>query len=132
MLDLLNNIITQFQALPVGVSIWVTWMGAIFLAALAFASKRKTARFALLTFFVFTFLGAAIAVWLTGSIHWIGLVHLIVWPPLFIHLVNHEIRDRDFKPKSTYGIWVILLTITMTVSLLFDLRDVFFLFTGSK
>ena len=132
MLDLLNTIITQFQALPLGVFIWVNWMGALFSASLFFVAIHKTARFALLTFFVFTFLGALIAVWLTGTIHWIALVHLIVWPPLLIHLVKHEIRSVGFQPKSLYGGWVILLTITMIVSLLFDLRDVVLLFQGNK
>ena len=132
MLDLLNTIITQLQALPLGVSIWVNWMGALFMVAFVFAFKHKAARFALLTFFVFTFIGAMIAVWLTGTIHWIALVHLIVWPPLLIHLINREIRSVGFKPKSAYGLWVILLTITMIVSLLFDLRDVVLLFQGNK
>ena len=132
MLELLNTIISQFQALPLGVSIWVNWMVAVFMLAFVFAFKHKAARFALLTFFVFTFLGAGVAVWLTGTIHWIALVHLIFWPPLLIHLINREIRSIGFQPKSIYGMWVILLTITMIVSLLFDLRDVVLLFLGNK
>ena len=132
MLDILYDLINQFGALPASVLIWVGWMGALFTAALFFVAIHKTARFALLTFFVFTFLGALIAVWLTGTIHWIALVHLIVWPPLLIHLVIHEIRSVGFQPTSLYGGWVILLTITMIVSLLFDLRDVVLLFQGNK
>ncbi|MFK5978020.1 MAG: hypothetical protein QM488_03935 [Rhizobiaceae bacterium] len=132
MLDLFKTTIIQFQALPLGVSIWVNWMGALFMLAFVFAFKHKAARFALFTFFVLTIMGAMIAVWLTGSIHWIALVHLIVWPPLLVHLINREIRNDGFEPKSFYGVWVILLTITMVVSLLFDLRDVVLVFAGNK
>lgn len=132
MLDLLNNVLNQFGALPTGVLIWVGWMGAIFTAALFFVSTRKAARFALLTFYGLTFIGSSIAIWFTGSIHWIGLVHLIFWPPLLFYLIRHEITDAGFKIRSVYGIWVILLIATMVVSLIFDLRDVVQLFQGSK
>ncbi|PCI02993.1 MAG: hypothetical protein COB78_11970 [Hyphomicrobiales bacterium] len=132
MLSFLYNVLDQFLALPSGVLTWVVWMGAVFTAALLFVSTRKTARFALLTFYGFTFVGSSIAIWFTGSIHWIGLVHLIFWPPLLFHLIKNEIRDASFKPKSIYGSWVILLIITMIVSLVFDLRDVVLLFQGNN
>jgi len=132
MLEFINDIQTQFAALPAGVSLWVMWMMAVFFAATPFSLKHRSARFALLTFFGFTFLGAGIAVWLTGSIHWIALVHLIFWPPLLFYLMKHEISGPNFEVKSIYGIWIVLLTITIIISLIFDVRDTAMLLQGSK
>lgn len=123
MFDLFKEMIVQFEALPMPVLLWVSWMGFIFALAFFYARERKAAQFAILTFFVFTFLGAGIAFYLMGSIHWIAVVHLIVWPPLLYYLLVHEVRSSGFRPKSTYGLWVILLIATMVVSLLFDIRD---------
>ena len=87
MFDLFKEMITQFKALPMPVLLWVSWMGFIFALAFFYAHERKAARFAILTFFVFTFLGAGIAFYFMGSIHWIAVIHLIVWPPLLYYLL---------------------------------------------
>lgn len=121
------------------VAMWINWMGIVFLASLVFVWKRKTARFALLA--IVLTLPAGILVWkLTGNVHLIGIAHILLWTPLAVIIYLREFcptgtwPDVAFKDrfKSPYFIWVCLLFITICISLIFDVRDIFLVLSGAK
>lgn len=68
----------------------------------------------------------------SGSIHLLGIAHLIIWLPLFYYLVKFEILHEDFKYASAYGVWLSLLMATIVISLVFDVRDIALVAMGHK
>jgi hypothetical protein len=102
--------------------VWMDWMMLIFLFALVFVYKHLSARF----IFASLILTMPIAIWIfeaTKSPHLIGVAHIVVWLPLSIYLVKTEIIGKTEKLKSPYGIYLVLLLMTIVISLFFDIRD---------
>jgi len=113
------------------VKMWMNWMMIIFLLSIVFVWKHKAARYVLGVIIISMPL-AIIIFSVTKSPHLIGIAHIIVWSPLAILLVLKEIRNSDFKFKSAYGIWLVLLIATIAVSLVFDVRDITLVMLGLK
>jgi len=121
------------------VKIWMNWMGIIFLSSLIFVWKRKPARWVLAA--IILTLPIGFVVWkMTGSVHMLGIAHLIVWLPLAIYLYKAEFSKTaeastlslSQRLKSPYFIWLCLLLTTIVISLIFDVRDIFLVLTGAK
>ena len=113
------------------VKIWMNWMLIVFAASLLFVWKHPPARWATGAFIVSMILGALI--FKATSDPWLlGIGHLIAWTPLAIYLFLKVVRAPGFRPGSVYGVWVSLLLATIIISLLFDVRDVFQVLTGSR
>jgi hypothetical protein len=62
----------------------------------------------------------------------LGIVHLLLWSPILIYIMRVEFKSDDFKLKSPYGVWTILLMVTIVISLLFDIRDLIIVMMGLK
>ena len=113
------------------VQYWMNWMLLVFAASLFFVRKHKPARI-VVTVFIST-MPIGFAIWLmTKNVHLLGIAHLILWLPLLVYIYLQVIKSNEFEVKSSYGVWVILLAITIFISLVFDIRDVFLVFTGAK
>ena len=69
---------------------------------------------------------------LTGTVHLLGITHLILWTPLLVYLVKNEMRTDGFRATTPYGVWVLLLVATIVTSLVFDVRDVTLVALGQK
>jgi hypothetical protein len=113
------------------VKIWMNWMMIIFLLSLIFTYKHVSARF----IFVSLFITMPIAIWIfniTKSPYLVGASHIIVWLPLAIYLIKVEIINKLEKLKSVYGVYLILLLATITISLIFDIRDTTLILLGMK
>ena len=67
-----------------------------------------------------------------SNAHSLGIAHLILWAPLLFALVKYEIKQDDFKFASIYGVWLSLVMITISVSLVFDIRDIAMIGLGYK
>ena len=112
------------------VGIWLKWMMFIAFASILFIWKRVPARYVLGSMFLIFPIGLLIFK-LTGNVNLIGLAHILVWGPLAAYLCK-VIRSKSFNFKSFYGVWLVLFEITIIISLLFDVRDVFLVMTGVK
>lgn len=133
---LMNTI--QRETTPL-VKLWMIWMVFIFLLSLVFITKYKTAHWALA---VIIGTGAlATIVWITTkNVHLFALPHLILWTPLEVYLWTNALSPLTYgaqpMPQNLYaqahGLWVILLFVTILISLIFDVRDVFLVITGGK
>lgn len=113
------------------VQIWMNWMLFIFVVSILFVWKHVAARLALLAFVLSAVLGLVIFNY-TKQPHLIGVSHLILWTPLAIYLVAKVIKAKNFKARSPYGIWVLLLVATIVVSLVFDIKDVAMVLMGKR
>jgi len=113
------------------VQYWMNWMLLIFASSLFFVWKHKPARIVLAAFILTMPVGFVI--WMmTKNVHLLGIAHLLIWLPLLVYLYLKVLRTKDFEVKSIFGIWVILLSSTIFISLIFDVRDIFLVFTAAK
>ena len=113
------------------VQYWMNWMLVVFASSLFFVWKHKPARLVLAAFILTMPIGFAIWI-MTKNVHLLGIAHLFIWLPLLVYLYIKVIKTQEFKLKSLYGVWVTLLSSTILVSLVFDVRDLFLVLTGSK
>ena len=110
------------------VKIWMNWMLIIFVSSIVFVWKHKTAWAVLVTLL----LSLPIAIYIfevTQSVPLIGLAHIALWPFLAIFLIITEVNGKTTQLKSPYGVYVVLLLITITISLFFDIRDAILILT---
>jgi hypothetical protein len=131
MSDLINQLNDQMAVLPQWIQYWMDWMMLIFLLSVLFVWKFKAARYVLITF-VFTIPVGLLVFYLTQNAHLLGITHLILWAPLLFGLIKFEIKRADFKLTSIYGIWLSLLMATISISLVFDIRDIVMIILGHK
>ncbi len=104
------------------VKIWMNWMLVIFLSSIIFVWRHKTAWAVLVTLL----LSLPLAIYIfefTQSVPLIGLAHIALWIPLAIFLIIMEVKGKTAQLKSPYGIYIVLLLITIAISLFFDIRD---------
>lgn len=114
---------TQMAALPSAVRLWTGWMMAVFLFAAFFVRRDVAARVVLVSFFL-TMAAAMVFFRATGTVKMIAAAHLLVWTPLLTYLIKTRLGCSSFKARSPVGAWLILLTATIAVSLVFDAREV--------
>ena len=128
----------QSETTPL-VQIWMNWMVFIFLMSLIFIPKYKSARWAFAV--ILGTMALAGLVWkMTQNVHLFALPHIILWTPLAVYLwitqLSGAARANRPPPTGLYGkahrLWVVLLFVTIIISLVFDLRDVFLVITGGK
>jgi len=121
------------------VRLWMNWMMLIFFASLAFVIKFKPARWVFAC--IVATIALAIATWaITKNIHLFGIPHLIVWTPLALYLwkstLSPSARSAAGPLAGAYSkahmVWVSLLFVTILISLVFDVRDVYLVMTGAK
>jgi len=119
------------EATSPSVKIWMNWMLLVFAASIIFVWKYKAARIVLVSF-ILTIAIALIVFNVSNSAHLIGIAHILLWGPLAFYLLRFEIKSQTFQIKSVYGVWIILLLVTIAISLLFDVRDIILVFMGAK
>ena len=113
------------------VQMWMNWILIIFALSLVFVWKNPPARWVLAAF-VGSTIGAIVTFEMTQNVWLLGISHLIFWTPLAAYLWENVVKRTNFSAKSAYGIWIILILITIIISLLFDVRDVALALIGSK
>ena len=94
----------------------------IFFSSIIFVWKHKTAWAVLVTLL----LSMPLAIYIfdtTQSVPLIGLAHIALWLPLAIFLIIAEVKGKTAQLKTPYGIYIVLLLVTITISLFFDIRD---------
>lgn len=126
------------------VKLWMRWMILIFLLSLLFVARYKAARWAFLAIIATAICGGG--VWaLSQSVHLLGIAHLFVWAPLaaYIWISTLSPQARAKADSSTrinksslyhkvYMLWAVLIFLTIIISLVFDVRDIFLVATGAK
>ena len=128
---MMDEINTQMAAQAMPVQIWVNWMMLCFFASLVFIRRRPGARLALGAMLL-TMVTAMAIFAVEPNVHLFGLAHLLFWGPLLVYLLQVEVRRPEFTWRGAYGVWIGLLSGTIAVSLVFDVRDLILVATGQK
>ena len=103
----------------------------IFFSSVIFVWKYKSARIVLAALVV-TLAFVILVFSITNSAHLIGIAHIAVWGPLAFYLIKSDLMHSSFQYSSPYGVWIILLLGTITVSIVFDVRDITLVLLGKK
>lgn len=113
------------------VQMWMNWMMLIFLCSLLFVWKHVPARIVLAAFIIGAMV-AYVVFQINNNPHLLGISHLLVWVPLAVYLYFNVVRNETFRLASPYGIWIVLLLLTIAISTVFDVRDVALVAMGQK
>lgn len=121
--EMMRDLMTQMNALPLWVRLWTGWMMAVFFSSAFFCRREEAARVTLGAFLLT--MGVAMALFqATGTVKMIAAAHLLVWTPLLGYLA----KLRQSRPSHGAGrplaIWLALLIGTIGISLMFDAREV--------
>jgi len=130
---MVEEINAQLAIIAQPVQIWMNWMMLVFLASIIFVRKHMEARFTLGAFLLSAPV-AAVVFMIWKNVHLFGVAHLVVWTPLLAYFVC-KFRNSDeekYQAWGAYKIWAILLMSTISVSLLFDIRDIYVVIEGTK
>ena len=107
-----------------GIRFWFYWLGYVIVATpLILAFSKATRRDALIV--LLTNISVIVAMgWLyrqIGYVRLLGVVHVILWTPLFVYLFNRA-KNGELTLAFRLVIWVFVAT--LAVSLAFDYVDV--------
>ncbi len=116
------------------VQVWMVWMGLIFLASVFFVRRYMAARF---VFIAMLATGAAVLyIWsLTKNVHLFGVAHILIWFPLLGYLYGGVLSKngrQKYQDQRPFFFWVLLLCLTIAISLVFDIRDIFLVMGDKK
>ena len=132
MLELMNEMnATIAKELPLIVQTWMNWMVGIFLASIFFVFHKTSAKYIFITI-VLTLASALVIFHYTKNIHLFSIPHFLIWAPLAYYLSKYEILSGRQKLVSLYGIYLVLLLLTIFTSLVFDTKDMFLIIQGLK
>ena len=106
---------------PNALKYWIRWLGLANMICLFFVWKHKQARWVAVAMLVVAVANIPMAMAL-GLVKALSIPHLVAWIPLTIYLAV-EVRERKIIPSSAFGIWVLILMVTNTISVVFDIRD---------
>lgn len=129
-MEALDIAITAVAEAQPWVGYWMNWMMIVSIAAVLFVYTHKPARYALGSLLLI-FPIAILIFNQTGEVHLIGIAHLLVWGPLAWYLYRVCMRG-EVRKKSAYGVWFMLFFLTICISLVFDVRDVYLVLMGGK
>ena len=122
-----TDFMSQIMQQPLWLQLWVTWMGLVNLASLAFL-RRREAR-VVLGAFAGAFILMQILFAANGYDRLLGLGHVVFWTPLLIYLVP---RLPKIESSTTYGRWLRIVVLTNGLSLVIDYLDVFRYVAGDR
>ena len=125
MIELLEQAKEQILLLPDYVQVWMRWLNIVFLLSILFIKNHKVARWALIAYIACFPVGILIY-YFTRDINLLGTPHILFWTPLLVYIIKKGLNNSQFNLNSFYGVWIVLLSLTILVSLIFDAREVYF------
>lgn len=126
-MDMFEDAKQQMILLPRPVQLWMRWLNIVFLFGIFFAFSHGAALWSLLAYIV-CFPVAVAIFYYTRNIRLTGIPHIVFWTPLLIYFPYAVSNDPDFNLLGIYGIWVVLLCLTVAISVIFDVRAFFAIF----
>ncbi len=114
--------------------IWMNWMGLVLFASVIFMWRRAPARFVFVA--MLATLAAVLYIWhLTQNVHLFGVAHILIWFPLAVYLWSAVLTKKGqekYRQYRPFYIWICLLMVTIIISLIFDVRDIYLVMMGLK
>ncbi len=119
-----DNMMLKVMQEPLWLQAWVGWMMLLNTAALLFL--RTAEGRVVLACWIANIITMSVFYELFGYVRLLGLSHVIWWTPLVIYLFAR----RSHFPGGALGVWLWMLLLTNTTSLVIDYIDVFRYFMG--
>jgi hypothetical protein len=113
----------QMSALPYWVQLWMRWLNIVFLLGLFFVGGHNEARWAIFAYLV-SFPVGFFAFYLVRDIRITGVPHILFWVPLLAYMVQAVLNDPDFQLLSLCGVWILLLSFTITIAVVLDIKGI--------
>lgn len=113
----------QITSLPRPVQNWMLWLNIVFLAGLLFVSSHEAVRWVIAAYVVCFPVAVPFYIY-TRDIAMSGVPHILFWTPLLIYLPVEASEDPNFSLLSLYGVWTVLLLLSIAISVAFDVRAV--------
>lgn len=113
----------EILSLPRTTQNWMLWMNIVFLLGLLFVFSHESARWVLAAYVVAFPIAVPFYIY-TRDVAMLGVSHILFWTPLLIYLLLEAAEDTTFSFLSLYGVWTVLLMLTITISVVFDVRAV--------
>lgn len=113
----------QIAKLPNRVQLWMRWLNIIFLLGVLFAWEHAEARWVLAAYAMSFPIGIG-AFYFLRDIRITGLPHVLLWAPLLLLLVHSSSNDPEFRLVSAYGTWISLLSVTIAISIVLDVKGI--------
>ena len=113
--------------MPMGVQLWLLVLMIANMVVPLFFFGRLEARVVLLTFLA-NFLLMVILTALAGFTRLLGAGH-VLWIPLLVFLLT---RTDQFDVHSPFGIWLVVLMVVNSISLILDAIDVYRYVSGER
>ena len=117
----LGNVAEMLYQQPDILKYWIRWLGVMNMACIFFVWKHYQARWVAVAMLIVIAANVPIAMAL-GLVKALAIPHLFAWIPLVVYLAM-QVRKGKVQTKSIFGIWVLMLMVTNTVSIIFDIRD---------
>ena len=100
---------------------WVRWLGVTNMACIFFVWEYTQARWVGVAMLFVLLANIPIGMAL-GLVKALAIPHLFAWIPLLVYLLI-QVRNGQIDLKSIFGVWVLVLIVTNTISVIFDVRD---------
>ncbi len=113
----------QITSLPRPVQNWMLWLNVVFLTGLLFVSNHEGVRWVIAAYVVCFPVAVPFYIY-TRDIAMSGVPHILFWTPLLIYLPVKAAEDPNFSLLSLYGVWTVLLLLSIAISVAFDVRAV--------
>jgi membrane protease YdiL (CAAX protease family) len=113
----------QIALLPRPIQNWMLWLNVVFLVGLLFVSSHEAVRWVIAAYVVCFPVAVPIYIY-TRDISMSGVPHILFWTPLLIYLPVDAAEDTNFSLLSLYGVWTVLLLLTIAISVVYDVRAV--------
>lgn len=117
----LGNVAEMLYQQPDILRYWIRWLGVMNMVCILFVWKHTQARWAAVAMLFVVAANVPIAMAL-GLVKALAIPHLFAWVPLVAYLAM-QVREGKLQTKSIFGVWVLTLMVTNTVSIIFDIRD---------
>lgn len=129
----MNNLPQAVQSqISTPVMIWANFMGLVLVAGSALFMFSNSAA---LLVFIATMAAFAIAFALfqiRPNIYVIGIPQIILWSPLLVYLYRTEFAGGVADFSQWFAIWLGVASVTMVISIMFDLRDLYLVITQGR
>lgn len=114
------------------VKIWVNYMAIVLLVgSLVFMFSHMTA-FIIFIAIVASGLSAFALFQFYPNIYVVGMPQIVLWSPLLPYIYAKEFADGVAGFSEPFIIWLTIASLTMIISILFDIRDVYLVVTKGR
>lgn len=114
------------------VMIWLNYMALLLLVGSALFMFSYTTALIVFLATVISGIGAFALFQFYPNIYVVGIPQLVFWSPLLVYIYAKEFAGGTADFSQPFIIWLMIASLTMLISLLFDIRDLYLVATRGR